>query len=130
MKINPLDDTDTDIDAPVPPICATVGHQIVELCVPISIHPFANVGIITTKCCDRAVITHGETCEGTVDGYCNFTIKQKICVEIPIEFGAKTESGETFVACGITSTADIPCDRLCEMIDYDNLNEEIIINKI
>lgn len=43
-----------------------------------------------TKCCGDPVVVSGDKpCAGKKNGVCTFTISQTICVEVPVEFGAK-----------------------------------------
>jgi hypothetical protein len=82
------------------PSCSDKGEQMAEVCLPISVKPFANVGKIVVKCCGKAIIVPGTNiCKGTPDGNCDFTITQKICVEVPVEFGADVTPGDVHVAC-------------------------------
>ena len=109
--------------------CPTVTSKSVEVCVPISVKPFANVGKISTFCCGEPVIRSRKDCEGEQNGECEFTIKQKICIEVPIEFGAKTNSGEVFVNCGESSNSgckecDEDDDEDDDECDDDDENED------
>ena len=80
--------------------CDTKAHQTATICVPVTVTPFAKIGTICTECCGRPMISdkHGY-CKGIENGSCKFTISQKIKVEIPVEFGANTTVGGTFVEC-------------------------------
>ena len=78
----------------------TRAHQAATVCVPVTITPFAKVGTISTECCGRPMISNKHcNCKGIENGSCKFTISQKIKVEIPVEFGANTTVGGTFVEC-------------------------------
>lgn len=80
--------------------CDTKAHQTATVCVPVTITPFAKVGTICTECCGKPMITSKHhRCKGIENGNCQFTISQKIKVEIPVEFGANTTVGGTFVEC-------------------------------
>lgn len=69
--------------------CPAVGYQSASICVPVTVTPFAQAGITTTKCCGDPVVTPGrEVCGGVKNGSCFFTITQDICVAVPVEFGA------------------------------------------
>lgn len=82
-------------------LCPTMGVQEVEVGVPVCIKAFAHVGKVKTECVGNAEIIPGaETCKGTPDGVCKFIISQKIKIEIPVMFGAKTEIGEAAIDCG------------------------------
>ena len=89
--------------------CMVDGQQMSEVCLPVSVKPFANVGTITTRCCGPAIITPGtDICEGTPDGNCDFTISQRICVDVPVEFGAIVTPGEVHVGCTGNECANCP----------------------
>ena len=94
--------------------CPTVGYQDVNVCVPITIKVFGEVGNAETHCLGKGVITAGtEACEGKPGNECKFTISQKLRVEVPVIFGARAEAGETFVECGCDENADsfsVCCD--------------------
>lgn len=94
--------------------CPTVGYQSASVCVPVTVTPFAIVGTTVTKCCGDPVVTVGRnSCGGTKNGSCNFTITQDICVAIPVSFGATATVGDTFVNCLGASAEDIceDCDE-------------------
>ena len=79
--------------------CVTRAYQEAKVCVPVTVTPFANIGEITTECCGKATISRENNCRGKENKSCKFTISQKIKVEIPVEFGASTNVGGTFVDC-------------------------------
>lgn len=82
-------------------LCPTMGVQEVEVGVPVCIKAFAHVGKVKTECIGNAEIIPGaELCKGKPDGVCKFIISQKIKIEIPVMFGAKTEIGEALIDCG------------------------------
>lgn len=119
MELNQIDDVD---NSDTTETCPVTAYQRVQLCVPVSVHPFAKVGAIITKCCEDSVITVDGFCEGTTDHDCNFTIKQRICIEIPVEFGADVNTGETLVLCEeAASDMDEECD---DEDDQDEDNDE------
>lgn len=39
--------------------CPTVGYQSASICVPVTVTPFAQTGMTTTKCCGNPVVTPG-----------------------------------------------------------------------
>ena len=85
-------------------VCPVTAFQTVDVCLPVSVKPQATVGRIVTKCCGEAIIKEGtEICEGTPHGECNFTITQKICIEVPVEFVADVDVGEAGVLCHASS---------------------------
>ena len=94
--------------------CPATGFQKVDVCVPVTVTPFAKAGKTVTKCCGEPVVTPGDKpCPGRKNGVCTFTIKQTICVEVPVEFGADATVGDTFVNCLDASKDDIcrDCNR-------------------
>ncbi len=89
--------------------CPAVGYQNVSVCVPVTVTPFAQTGKTSTKCCGTATVTPGQnTCQGTRNGACVFTISQNLCVAIPVKFGATAQVGDTFVNCN-NATAENSC---------------------
>ena len=116
---------DNEINATTTATCPVIGHQSVELCVPVSVHPFAKVGRIVTKCFGKPIIKSGDVCKGEQKENCNFTIKQTISIEVPIEFGTTIDTGETFITCGKPSgeDEDEDTDNNCDE-DEDNDEDE------
>ena len=93
-------------------LCPTMGVQEVEVGVPVCIKAFAHIGKVKTECVGNAEIIPGaDCCKGKPDGVCKFVISQKIKVEIPVMFGAKTEIGEASVDCGC------PKGEVCCILD-------------
>ena len=81
--------------------CPTTARQEVDVCVPITITPYATVGDAMITCCGDPVITGGTAaCSGIPGGSCSFTVSQRVCVSIPVQFGASTASGSYAVRCG------------------------------
>lgn len=88
--------------------CPAVGHQMVSVCVPVTVTPFARPGMIVTRCCGNPVITPGhKSCSGIKNGSCTFTISQDIRVEVPVEFGAAADVGDPFVSCDDMPAEDV-----------------------
>jgi len=86
--------------------CPTVGYQTADVCVPVTVTPYATTGSPVTSCCGDPIIVAGrKTCDGTKNGSCIFTITQRVCVAVPVEFGATAVPGDTYVDC-IGSSAD------------------------
>lgn len=92
------------IDGPAPAqasSCPTTTYQEVDVCVPVTITPRAEVGEATVTCCGDPTITPGAAaCAGPVGGTCSFTISQRVCVAVPVAFGADTAIGDFAVNCG------------------------------
>ncbi|MGN1008454.1 MAG: hypothetical protein ACI4PV_05865, partial [Butyricicoccus sp.] len=72
--------------------CPVVAYQKSTVCVPVSVTPFAIIGTPVTTCCGDPVITAGDTCANTTN-VCRFTIRQQVCVAVPVEFGARAMAG-------------------------------------
>lgn len=87
--------------------CTTVGYQKAAVCVPVTITPFAYAEPTTTFCCGNPIIaSETGTCAG-INGSCHFTISQKICVAVPVDFGAVASVGAPVVQCGNATNKDI-----------------------
>lgn len=95
-----------DQQSTCPPTCPAVVYQQVSVSVPVRVHPFAKEDEITVTCCEDPIITPGNKCPGKENGHCSYVVTQKICVSIPIEFGAKACVGDPFIHCGEPSTED------------------------
>ncbi len=81
-------------------VCPSLGFQDVVVGVPVEIKPFAQIGKVKTECVGKPIIKRGSTmCEGKSKETCKFTISQKVRVEVPVMFGAKTEIGEARIDC-------------------------------
>ncbi|MEG0765181.1 MAG: hypothetical protein RR403_03970 [Pseudoflavonifractor sp.] len=93
---------------PVDQTCPAVGYQTASICVPVTVTPFAETGTTITKCCGAPFVAAGKnTCGGTKNGVCTFTISQDICVAVPVSFGAVATVGDTYVSCISASAEDI-----------------------
>ena len=98
--------------------CPAIGSQEATVCLPISVSPYAVTGPAMIECCGAAKITNScNRCPGKTNANCEFTISQKIRVEIPVEFGATVNVGETYVDCGCAKVEgfdgvfDCKCDK-------------------
>lgn len=91
--------------------CPTVSSHETTACMPVCISPFAEPGQVVVECTGAPVITNGyNTCGGTANGCCEFTISQSMRIDIPVSFGANVQIGETYVSCGLTTgTIDQNC---------------------
>lgn len=112
----------TELGPPKPPMTPRIGCQYVNVCVPVTVTPYTVHGMIRTQCCGEAVVTSNcDHCKGRANGSCDFTITQKICVEVPIDFGANVALGDSFIECA--GARDVPCncadndDPPCEFND-------------
>lgn len=84
--------------------CPVNASHEATACLPVSISPFAEPGSISIENCGAPVINcGGEPCCGIVNGRYEFTISQKMKINIPIVFGADIMVGETYVQNGQTT---------------------------
>jgi len=82
------------------PGCTVNAQQLIDVRVPVTVTPFANVGRIAVICCGQPTISSGiDDSQGIPGGDCQFTISQRLCAEVPVEFGATVEPGITHVSC-------------------------------
>ncbi len=103
-------------------VCPALGYQDVTVGVPVEIRPFARVGKIKTECIGKPVIDrNGRICEGNPKEICRFTVCQKIRVEVPVIFGAKTEVGEARINC---KHGGFPCGASSE--EKEHIEEEVV----
>lgn len=80
--------------------CPVLGFQDVMVGVPVEIKPFAHVGKVKTECMGKPIVKRGTAnCDGKPGQTCKFTVSQKIRVEVPVIFGAKTKVGEASIDC-------------------------------
>lgn len=80
--------------------CSTLGYQDVNVCIPISIKAFGEVGNAKTQCLGKSVISSGDdACAGKHGEVCKFTISQRLRVEVPVIFGARAEADEAIIDC-------------------------------
>ena len=80
--------------------CPALGFQDVMVGVPVEVKPFAEVGKVKTQCIGKPIIRRGtKECEGKHKETCKFTISQKMRIEVPVMFSAKTEVGPAKVDC-------------------------------
>lgn len=92
----------------LPYTCHRMAYQKARVCVPITVTPFARMHAPTTYCCGDPVILPADlNCPGCLNGSCTFTLRQKICVEIPIELDATATTSGTYVCCNGASAENI-----------------------
>ena len=88
--------------------CSTFTYQDVNVCVPVTLKPFGNIGNVKAQCLGTPVISSKcDSCEGKPNGICKFTISQTLRVEIPVNFGARAEIGEISVDCGCLKSVNV-----------------------
>lgn len=90
-----------EVYQPKPKVCPAVSTQSATVCLPVSLKPYAKTGEINVKCNGAPIVVCGcSVCKGTPEGCCEFTISQKITVDIPVEFGADVNIGKVYTDCG------------------------------
>lgn len=105
--------------------CETTNFfQIETVCVPVTVTPFATPGKATTNCCGDPIVSTENPCMGDKKS-CTFTVRQRLCIEIPITFGAVIETGEATVQCGEVTTEPCDCDDDTDDSMTQNMEEEI-----
>ena len=89
--------------------CPAVGYQKVDVCVPVTVEPYANVTGTVTTCCGDATVVEGSAppCSGSKKGVCEFKMIQTLCVAVNVEFGATATVGDPYVDCIEASAEDI-----------------------
>ena len=112
-----FDDTNFDDEMKKPDYketCEAHAFQEASVCVPVEVIPFAKAGHVKTFCKGKPIITSGcIECPGSINNKCHFTITQKICVKVPVEFGANTVVGSPHVKC------ERPSGHDCKDCDID-----------
>lgn len=93
--------------------CNNAFFQTDLVSVPVKVIPFAKAGPCTTICCGSPIITSGSSCPGETGKVCEFTITQKICVKLPLRFGAAVSVDQPRVQCGGISENECECSIPC-----------------
>lgn len=88
--------------------CNKTVHQKAKITLPISIEPYVIAGKIKTKCCGMPRVTIDPL--GDCKDSCHYLITQEICIDIPLKFGAVTETRETFIECDLPVIDDNCCE--------------------
>lgn len=80
-------------------LCETYTYQTATVCAPVTVTPTAVPGTTRTICCGDPIVTPGVgECPSSVR-HCYFTVSQKVCIEIPITFGATATVGNPSIEC-------------------------------
>ena len=85
-------------------------EKFLTICLPVTTTPCVKVGKIKTECCGNPIVSarkHEKCCDEKNDGCCNFTIIQKMKIEIPVDFNANTKIEDLFVDCEFKADKDI-----------------------
>ncbi|TWH82732.1 hypothetical protein [Sedimentibacter saalensis] len=105
--------------------CDVTAFQEMDVCVPVTIEPYVNIGETTVECIDDPYLTPVPCGTWNKNGTCKFTLVQKLCVMVPVEFRAAARSGPTSVICGNASDEDCPtyvCDEEGETEENQKYN--------
>ena len=98
-----------------PPIpCTVVGERLLDIALPVMVRPFATVGDVVSRCCGTATIVPEYQDFPPDEPNCDFTIHQRVCVQVPVEFGATVEPGRVHSEC--TGESCENCDELDENV--------------
>lgn len=79
-------------------VCKNVVHENVSIAAKITIEPIVDIGPISTECLSKPEIVPYDG-KYSQDGKCSFIVRQRICVEVPITFGASTTADPLGIAC-------------------------------
>lgn len=80
--------------------CRTVVHKHVEVRTPVALDVNTRRGDIRIACAEPR-IDNRPTRFDCNSGRCEFTVVQRICVEIPINYRVRADVGSSFVDCDI-----------------------------
>jgi hypothetical protein len=84
--------------------CPAIAFQDASVHVPVRIRPFAEVEGITTQCLGEATVRSGDETPGEIGRRLRFVLSQRMRIEIPVVFGARTEVGQATIE-------DLNCHR-------------------
>ena len=92
------------------PPCETFTYQTATVCVPVVVTPSAVAGTTRTMCCGDPVVTPNERACTSGNTHCYFTISQRVCIEVPVTFGATAAVGEARITCENVGPSCVDCD--------------------
>ena len=84
-------------------------EKFLSIALPVRVTPLVKVKPIKTECCGKPIITptkHGNCSIVNDKDNCEFTIVQKMKLEIPVEFKVKTDVSDPFVDCEMKKECD------------------------
>lgn len=100
--------------------CKVVGYQPAEVSAPVTVTPYAHLVSTKTFCFGKPIIKT-EKCGDKREEKCKFKIKQKLCVEVSIEFGAKSVMEDPKIECFKPTDRDDFSDLEKENEKFDDL---------
>ncbi len=90
------------------PDCTVTGYQTIQIQAPITVTPHVQTGRPITRCCGDPVVSSGRASRpGCRNGSCIFTIRQEICVAVPVTFHATAATDDIFVDCDRASAENL-----------------------
>ena len=113
-----------DICGPVceqPEAPVTVYYQA-NVCAPFRVTPYAVAGEADVTPCGEPEIILGDDCGG--GGECGFTVRQQLCIAVPVSFGAAVEAREATTEC-----LGAGGEEVCDGCGEDGSPEEDIITR-
>lgn len=91
-------------------VCKNVVHEDVSLSAKVMIDPIVDIGPISTHCLTKPEIIPCE-CKHDSKRTCSFIVRQRICVEVPIAFGADTIANPLGIVCEGADAGTCKCGR-------------------
>lgn len=92
----------------VPVDCSTKVYQTMEVCVPVTITPYATVGKVKIKCCGEAVVSTTPCPTGGPKSF-TFYVRRTICAITPVSFSTKGHPGAASVVFGEPNQTGCDC---------------------
>ncbi len=94
-----------------PAPCKTYTYQTATVCAPVVVTPIVIPGATSTICCGDPVVTPGERACTSGNTHCYFTVSQRVCIEVPVTFGATATVGDARITCESASPSGcVDCD--------------------
>lgn len=90
--------------------CLTTVHETVCVQGTVTITPSVVSGTSTSFCVGNPIIGN---CPGELRRFCQFTVSQNICVQIPLTFSATATAVENGIVCGTPDIDGCPATSAC-----------------
>ena len=84
-------------------------EKFISVALPVKVTPSVDVKPVKAERCGRPIIIPGKQprCEmGNRDGECEFTVIQKMKIEIPVRFKVRPEINDPYVDCEVRGERD------------------------
>lgn len=106
--------------------CPSIVYQNASICAPVKVSFFAKAGATQTTPVGLPVISRAtQACCGKPNGNCKFTMSQKLCIAVPVEFGARTKVGKPSVLPIASLLNDDPIERTISLEEQDFAESEV-----